>query len=122
MWFWEKKEVDNSFSNGEMAESSMPGDTCLVYNNSCTKDLDVSIHHIPVEPTRRGKWLCTLHLDEHQVKSYLNVCCRYFPQGDAKLTCQLSLGKYFASSMNQGTPRAKRTKARKEHNSFRIGS
>ena len=51
-------------------------------------------------------------------KASLEICCRYFPRGNAKTRTSVDFRKAFASPMKKGTPRAKHAAARKEHSRF----
>ena len=75
----------------------MPGDVCIVCENSRTKDPGVSFHRFPTDPARREVWLSVFQLGQSQVKSHSRVCSRHFPDGHTEKDPQVNLGKRFAS-------------------------
>ena len=92
----------------------MPGDSCLVCENTRSKDSSASFHHFPMDSERRTVWLNAFQLSESDVKSYSRVCSRHFPDGDVKKDPQVNLGKRFASLKKREHPRAKRAKRRSD--------
>ena len=91
----------------------MPGDVCVVCGNTRAKDPSVSMHRFPKDKTKRLCWLMALGLKDDDVGSHQRVCCRHFPEGDAKShTPQLNLGKRFASPKKRWTDRAQRATRR----------
>lgn len=102
----------------------MPGDTCIMCGNTRAKDPSVSMHHFPMENTKKQRWLKALGLQDDEVGSHHRVCSRHFPEGDAKShDPQLNLGKRFALPMKRWTGRAKRAKRREAaRNLFSEGS
>ncbi len=86
----------------------MPGDTCVVYENSRAKGPGVSFHRFPADPACREMLLHVFQTVQTQVKPHTRVCCRHFPRADVKRDPHMDLGKRFASPKKKGTPRTKR--------------
>ena len=94
----------------------MTGHRCCVCGNS--HDPGVSFHRIPKEPERRALWLRVFELREEDIKPCTRICSRHFPEGDAKKTPNVTLGKRFASPIKKG-PRAKRAREREDQRQLR---
>ena len=90
----------------------MPGDQCIVYDNTRHKDKSVSLHSLPRKELKRGRWLEALDLVEEDLKDFHSVCSRYFLDGDATKDLQLNLGKRFVSPKKRWTSSAKRAQKR----------
>ena len=118
----EKNEVEKSVSFRETAKSIMPGDGCIVCKKSRTKDPNTSFHRFPVEPTQRAKWLRALHLEEHQAKPHLKVCCRHFPGGDANLGLSWLWESALLPLWKKEPPGLSVQRQGKKHSSFWIDS
>ena len=57
----------------------MTGDVCVVCKMTRKLDKSVSMHRIPVEKSRRARWIRSLRLVEKDIKAYHRVCSRHFP-------------------------------------------
>jgi len=90
----------------------MPGQHCVVCDNSKQKDPDCSFYKFTSNPERRKRWLQLLEITEAQLTPHSRACLRHFPAGDNSNDPQINLGKRFASPIKQKLPRAKREKAR----------
>ena len=94
----------------------MTGHRCCVCGNG--HDPGVSFLRIPKEPERRALWLRVFELREEDIKPCTRICSRHFPEGDAKKTPNVTLGKRFASPIKKG-PRAKRAREREDQRQLR---
>lgn len=86
----------------------MPGHTCIVYGNTSSQDANMSFHRFPSDPDQRASWLQAFGLDESQLKSQSQVCCRHVRDGNAKNEPLPS----YASPIKGKQPRAKGPKTR----------
>ena len=71
-----------------------------------------SLHRFPASIGKRAVWLRVFQLDESDLKPYLRVCSRHFPDGDTKKEPEVNLGKRFTSPKKRDHPHAKRAKRR----------
>ena len=71
----------------------MPGQRCTVCGNTQASDPTASFHRIPKETVIRATWMSLFDLKEEDIKPSTWVCCRHFPNGDAKKMPDMTLGK-----------------------------
>ena len=71
----------------------MPGQRSTVCGNTQASDPTASFHRIPKETVIRATWMSLFDLKEEDIKPSTRVCCRHFPNGDAKKMPDMTLGK-----------------------------
>lgn len=90
----------------------MPGNVCIVCQNTKAKDGSASFHRFPQESAKRLRWIEALDLTSVVIKEYHRVCSRHFLDADARNDPQLNLGRHLASPMKKGTERNRRAVGR----------
>jgi len=60
----------------------------------------VSSHYS--DPTQRALWLQGFEMREEDVKYYMRICSRHFPDGDSSKAPSTTLSKGFASPTKKG--------------------
>lgn len=92
----------------------IPGTYCCVCGNCHSKDPHIFFHCSPSDKEKCNKWLQAFEIDEGDIKLYMRVCSRHFPDWNMDNPPNLTLGKRFSSPVKKKDPRAKRAKLREE--------
>ena len=94
-----------------VATRKMPGDSCIVCGNSHKKQPKLKFFRFPSDCKKYALWLEEFKLKE--VKEHHRVCSDHFIDGNPEYGPQLSVGRKFASLVQQG-PRTMRAEARRK--------
>ena len=95
------------FNNADFMPTS-----CIVCGKKKDKNIKLSLHRFPKNPSIRQVWLHELRLSENDISPSSRLCSLHFRDGNASNIPSLSMGEKFGSCPDMTSSRAKRLQRR----------